>query len=117
MSDVSIDAIHRSIRKLGGEGILTIDDIDDFSEAKKRIFTYMSDGEWHDGYDIKIAATPGDRPMPSGLRRMRELRDLEGVQIDRRRPDEGREFEYRLKVREPGQKSLFGDDMSCESVR
>lgn len=89
-------SVEERIKKLGGEGILTEEDLADFSDAKRRIYQLMLDGEWHGGYEIKVTASSTGRPMPSGLRRMRELRKVPGIEIERRRSDKGRHFEYKL---------------------
>ena len=97
--DPASDWLDTSIKRLGGEGILDLEDILDFTESVQRVFSLMSDGEWHTSDEIKRAAADGDYMMESGKRRMRELRDVDALEIEKRRPDDSREYEYRLQIK------------------
>lgn len=79
------------IRKLGGEGILKRSDIQDLTSQRERVLWLMLDGLWHRASDI-IRVAGGSE----GLRRLRELRDIDGAVIDRVRVHGSREFVYRL---------------------
>lgn len=80
---------------LGGEGILNDQDLVELSEGAKRVAVLLGDGQWHSADAIRMAAGKGGIPASEGLRRARELRDIEGVTLERRR-GEGRLFEYRV---------------------
>jgi hypothetical protein len=93
------------IKKLGGEGVLTQQDIADFSTQRARVLHLMLDGFWHSAEHIIGAA--GGR---EGLRRMRELREIPGARIERIRAPMGkRDFMYRLVIEKPAatQRELF----------
>ena len=81
------------IKKLGGEGILSRQDVQHLRTQRDRVLYLMLDGLWHSANEI-VAAAKGTE----GLRRLRELRDIPNVTIERRRchkcPD--RLFFYRL---------------------
>jgi len=74
-------------------------DIIELNEGAKRVADLMQDGRWHDAEDIRIAAGTDGEPASEGLRRARELRDIPGIDLERRSKG-GRLFEYRL-TREP----------------
>jgi hypothetical protein len=98
--DPASDWLDKSIKRLGGEGILDREDILDFTESVQRVFAHMSDGEWYTASQIEHAAADGDYRMRSGTRRMRELRDVDALEIEKRRPDDSREYEYRLQIKD-----------------
>jgi hypothetical protein len=83
------------IRAIGGEGILTPNDLKSFDQAEQRIFDLMKDCGWHSATDI-IAASQ----QREGLRRMRSLKTkiaAKGLTIARQRPIRtSREFFYRI---------------------
>ena len=81
----------QQIKSLGGERVLSPEDVPQLSEATQRVRLLMSDGQWHTA--TEIIERSGQR---EGLRRMRELRRLFLIQ---RRREQGREFSYRLIVR------------------
>lgn len=78
------------INSLGGQGILTRYDIQEFSQAEASIIRLMKDGAWHKASAIILAS--GQR---EGLRRLRNLRK-KGFQVKRRRDGESRDFLYQL---------------------
>lgn len=84
----------REIRRLGGAGILTERDLAELNSANLRVLHLMSDGEWHDARDIRLAAGSHGVEASEGLRRMRELRRF--FEVERLRAGEGRVFQYRL---------------------
>jgi hypothetical protein len=91
------------IHKLGGEGILTRQDIQDFSCQRAKVLRLMFDGCWHQADQI-LAASGGRE----GLRRLRELREIPGIAIDRRpHPNRKRDFMYRLTYESGLQQDLF----------
>lgn len=94
----------REIAALGGIGILSESDLQSLSDAKSRVFELMRDGRWHTRPEIEAAADAAE-----GMRRMRELRKLPGVEIQRMRSKDRREFVYRLVHTVPDYKqaSLF----------
>jgi len=101
--------VERQIRAIGGEGIVTPEDLSVFCEQRWRVFKMMSDGRWYTRPQIEAAARGAD-----GLRRMRQLRDV-GIVIPRRRIQGTRTFVYRIsgirgsaqKPSPPPQGSLF----------
>ena len=89
----------REISKLGGEGILTLADIEAFKGAKQRVALLMSDGRWHHAEEIDDAAGENGVPAREGLRRMREVRaELEprGFEFERERVVGRRAWRYRM---------------------
>lgn len=97
----------------GGRETLDRADIRDFNEAQKRILRLMLDFEWHTATEIQeVAGTPG-HPMPSGVRRLNDLKRIHGFDYEREViPGSQRLWRYRLKEqREPQavQVGLFGD--------
>lgn len=106
MNDFEIDSY---IRRLGGVGILKPSDVNSLNEAKQKLFVFMSDGRWHSR--IEITRVTGQL---EGTRRLRELRGLPGVEIERRSADGARRlFEYRMVMHHdpdlgsPEQRKLF----------
>jgi hypothetical protein len=96
------------IKKLGGEGILTREDIEDMDVQRNRVLYLMLDGLWHSADQI-INYSRGRE----GLRRMRELREIPGARIERIRSPihigGKRDFMYRLVIEKPTvtQRELF----------
>jgi len=84
------------IRKLGGEGILTRSDLTYMQSQRARVLWLMLDGFWHSATEI-ITWSRGRE----GLRRMRELREIPHITIERQRMNQTRDFMYRL-VYAPG---------------
>ena len=95
----------RQIEKLGGAGILTRQDITDLSAQRAKVLYLMLDGLWHTADAICMAAKGRE-----GLRRMRELRELPGVTIDRARCSGSRNYMYRLILTDERQGDLFNDN-------
>lgn len=89
------------IMKLGGAGILSRQDIADLRTQRARVLYLMLDGEWHSA-DIIITASGGRE----GLRRMRELREIPNVTIERK-TGPSRNFKYRLNYKSGIQRELF----------
>ena len=80
-----------SINRLGGDGILTDEDLKDFSKAETRIIRLMEDGQWYGAERIIYYSQQRE-----GLRRLRNLRSR-GFVVERRRANgSNREFLYRL---------------------
>lgn len=89
--------VYHQLLKIGGEGILTIDDLPQLKSQRRKVFLLLLDGQWHTGPEI-IEATGG----MEGLRRMRELRQIPWLQIDRKRSSQdSRTFMYRMRVIQP----------------
>lgn len=96
-------AIMDRIEALGGECILTEQDIADFSEARLRVLLFMLDGQWHTREKICLMAGTNGVPASEGLRRMRELRSR--FTIERKRCGDSRQFLYRLVLPEAAVKA------------
>jgi hypothetical protein len=90
------------IKKLGGEGILSRQDVRDLKNQRAKVLYLMLDGMWHSGQEILVWSGGTE-----GLRRMRELREIPGASIERFRPDGKREYHYRLKLQSGLQQELF----------
>jgi len=86
----------KSLKAIGAEGILTASDLVDLSEGKRRVARLMNDGRWYTSDQIKTAAGTGGVQASEGLRRMRELREIDGVDIRRERIEDSRLWRYRL---------------------
>lgn len=81
---------NREIARLGGQGILTEQDLPSLSKAQQAIMSLMGDGNWHPA--SRIIEICGQR---EGLRRLRDLRS-KGYTVERRRSGESRDFEYQI---------------------
>lgn len=81
------------IRKLGGTGILTESDLPRLNSQKRNVWNLMCDGRWH--HSSAIVSHAGGT---EGLRRMRELREMPGVEIERTR-EPNMSWSYRIKPR------------------
>ena len=91
------------IKKLGGEGILKLEDVADLKNQRAKVLALMLDGYWHSANSI-IHASGGRE----GLRRMRELREIPHVTIERSaNPLAKRDFRYRLNYDPSKQQELF----------
>jgi len=90
------------IKKLGGDGILTKRDVADLKSQRARVLYLMLDGGWH--LASQIIQTSGGR---EGLRRLRELREIPNVTIERTKAYQSRDFMYRLVYRSGLQQELF----------
>ncbi len=87
----------RYILRLGGLGILDPDDLPGLRSQKGRVLRLMIDQKWHRSLQILDAAGGTE-----GLRRLRELRSIPNVLVERRRVGTNRLFEYRLQFRVSG---------------
>ena len=91
------------ITKLGGEGIIDETDIPSLKTQRKRVWTLMLDDREHSGPEI-VKVSGGSE----GLRRLREFREVPGIEIEKRRDVSGRFFWYWLvKEDEPEVQSDF----------
>lgn len=81
------------IRDLGAIGILQPEDLPDLASQRGKVLDLMSDGRWHSTEEILQAAGGSE-----GLRRLRELRKLPHVIIERFRQPIWRQWLYRLVV-------------------
>jgi hypothetical protein len=89
------DGSSTTVEALGGQGILSGKDINDFKAGVRQVYDLMADGGWHNHKEIKRAAG-GDYEAAQGDRRMRELRSY-GFIIEKRKVKEDRRtWEYRL---------------------
>ena len=98
MQQLSLDEYRESI---GAREYLSDGDLKELSAGVRRVYALMVDGEWHDRGEIELAAGSGGIPAAEGLRRMRELRKLPGIEIEMRqiqalRGHKRRFFEYRM---------------------
>lgn len=91
------------IKKLGGEGILSRQDVRDLKNQRAKVLYLMLDGLWHRADEI-IRFSGGRE----GLRRMRELREIPGVTIHRMKQP-NRDFIYRLQYETGIQGDLFNE--------
>ena len=89
----------KTVKSLGGIGVLTTDDMKDLKSATRRVAELMADGGWYSAEDIKLAAGTGITPASEGLRRMRELREARSVDIEKQKIAGSRVWRYRLVIR------------------
>lgn len=85
-----------SLESIGAVGVLDGADLSDLNAGSRRVADLLADGRWHRPDEIRVAAGNG-APASEGLRRARELRNVPGVILERRRVPETRLFEYRLR--------------------
>lgn len=83
------------LRSIGGEGILSREDIASLKSGVRRVYELMKDGRWYRSDQIMKAAGVDGIPASEGLRRMRELRKY-GFRIRKIRPNQGRVFYYQI---------------------
>jgi len=94
----------KHILRLGGIGILNPADLPGLDSQKGRVLRLMLDRDWHDAPEI-LSISGG----MEGLRRLRELRDLPKVTVERKRMTGNRLFKYRLRLNpDAEQQDLFG---------
>jgi len=80
---------------LGGNGLLTDEDVQALGAGVRRVYSLMKDGQWHGPEEICRTAGEDGHRASEGLRRMRELRRW--FTVERRRVEEGsRLWFYRL---------------------
>lgn len=95
MTDEQLDFDFRRREALGGEDLLTDDDLIELGRGVRRVYDLMVDGRWYSADEICMAAGQDGVPAREGLRRMRELRRW--YTIERDRPTTGERFwVYRL---------------------
>ena len=97
------------IHKLGGEGILSRQDVQDLKGQRAKVLWLMLDGNWHSSQEILDAAGGSE-----GMRRLRELREIPNVTIERKRGNLGRVFFYRLRLSMGLQQDLFEEYSESE---
>jgi hypothetical protein len=91
-----IEPVRQTAESLGGCETLTTKDIDDLRAGTRRVSALMSDMDWHSPEEIRWAAGSKGQPATEGLRRLRELRAVIGVEVEKRRRPGTRFWEYRI---------------------
>jgi hypothetical protein len=86
----------KSLKAIGGVGVLTRGDLAEIREASKRVAELMADGQWYSADEIKMTAGKDGEPATEGLRRMRELREIQGIGIEKEKIPGTRKWRYRL---------------------
>lgn len=86
----------KNLRSIGALGVLRQNDLVELAAGSVRVAELMCDGRWYTAEEIREAAGENGEPATEGLRRMRELRDIPGIVIERERIPGGRHFRYRL---------------------
>lgn len=81
----------KSIKSLGGVGILTNEDLGSLKGLTQKVYELMKDGQWHSSEEIRQICPQGSDYM----RRLRTLRDH--FTLERKRSEVGRLFFYRIK--------------------
>lgn len=90
------------LARIGAIGILDAEDIPELRAQKLRVFNFMLDGGWYTRPEIELAAGGGNVPAAEGMKRMRELRDIPGVVIDRSKRVSGRrQWHYQMRFVDP----------------
>ena len=105
---ITDEVAERTIKRLGGVGILRPNDLHAFCEQEVRILNKMANGHWYTRKDIEAIGDAAD-----SMRRMRELRSV--VRIVRQRIDDSVNWRYRIVgPRTPGngpiQKNLWDEE-------
>ena len=85
-----------SLEAIGGVGVLTVTDLREIRAASKRVAELMADGQWFTADEIKMTAGKDGEPATEGLRRMRELRAITGIDIEKEKIPGTRKWRYRL---------------------
>ena len=93
-----LSPVEQTAKSLGGEDILTSKDLSDLKAGTARVANLMKDGGWYTPDQIREAAGKNGAPATEGLRRLRELRCIEGVAIHKRRRSDTRCWEYRISI-------------------
>ena len=96
MQNRPVSPKQQTIQSLGGSGILTDADMAELRAGTQRVAAMMPNGLWYTPEAIRMAAGTDGYPATEGLRRLRELRAIKGVNIEKRRTGGGRRWEYRL---------------------
>lgn len=95
------DEIHQLWLELGGWcAPLTSQDVEELEVGSLRVLRLMIDRRNHDREEICTAAGGPGGYATEGLRRMRELRKIPGVRIEKERLDGKRTWIYRLELDE-----------------
>ena len=98
---ITDEVAERTIKRLGGVGILRPKDLHAFSEQECRILNRMADGRWYTRHDIEAIGEAAD-----SMRRMRELRSV--VKIARKRIENTVNWQYKiLGARDTDRKQRF----------
>ena len=90
--------VKKTAQSLGGEWTLTDKDLSDLKAGTLRVADLMKDGGWYSPDQIRRAAGKNGAPATEGLRRLRELRSIDGVEIEKRRRQNTRCWEYRVTI-------------------
>jgi hypothetical protein len=96
--DMFNDRLNTALDRMKGEHVgggrtLTQKDLEDLKGAVRKVYNLMKDGRWYTPDEI-IAASG----VRSGERRMRQLRDVKGMDIQARRVGGTRKWVYRLVI-------------------
>lgn len=94
----------RKILALGGENLLTEQDIAQLNASTLRVLDLMADGAWHSADEIRLAAGTDGNEASEGLRRLRELRHA--FSVDRRHDLVGKCL-WQYRITKKGQQELF----------
>lgn len=81
------------IKKLGGTGIISIDNLPSIECQRGRVLNLLLDKRWHTSLEILEAAGGTE-----GLRRLRQIRDIPRLGVIKRRTKDSRIFEYKLTI-------------------
>ena len=94
------------LNRHGAYGILHHSDVADMRSSTRRVFELMSDGLYHTPDAIERAAGENGIPARGGARRMRDLRAIPGVTVERKHVG-GRRYVYKMVVKAHEQGRLF----------
>ena len=86
----------KSLKAIGAVGTLSTADLEELRAGSRRVAELMCDGNWYTAEEIREAAGTEGKPATEGLRRLRELRELPGISIEREKIPGTRSFRYKL---------------------
>lgn len=92
------------LKRLGAHGILTTRDLPHLHSQRGLVLNYLMDGMWHSGPAIVEYAGGSE-----ALRRLRELRQIPGIEIERKRGGVSRVFMYRMVYKRPPRQYTLED--------
>lgn len=113
MEPTNNDPISDRIRSLGGEGILSASDALELAQSVRRVLAYMIDGIWRSASQVRLTAGENGQEATEGLRRLREIRKIPGLSVQRRKQPGGkRQWLYRVAIKGEGDPAQLceGDD-------
>lgn len=91
------------LTKHGADEVLLPSEVSELKAGAARVYGLIRDGRWHSANEIRFAAGSNGIPASEGTRRLRDLRpvlDDMGYEIQKRRVNGSRMFQYRICAKE-----------------